>query len=226
MDYIKRNYPAEFRAESESGLIYGEEQRTYCVYKHTCPNGKVYIGITGMNIIRRWNRGWGYQSQTYFFRAIQKYGWQNIKHEILFDGLTKEEAEQKEIELITRYKSNQREYGYNVETGGNLGKKLNEETKKKISDSRKGRRWDFFKGHKHTAETKELQRKRKIELFKTEKHPRAKPVLQIDENGEVVREWQSLRQACKGIGVCPATLCEHISTKTLCKSFSWCYKGV
>ena len=27
------------------------EERNYCVYKHTSPSGKVYIGLTGQNII-------------------------------------------------------------------------------------------------------------------------------------------------------------------------------
>lgn len=114
---------------------------SYSVYKHTFPNGKVYIGITSMKPERRWRNGSGYSAnkQRLMNRAIQKYGWHNIKHEILFDGLTKKEAEQKEIELITKYKSNRIKFGYNVEKGGNSTGKISEETKKKIGIANKGR---------------------------------------------------------------------------------------
>lgn len=44
----------------------------YCVYKHTGPTGKVYIGITKRNPQKRWNSGRGYESNRYFFRAIQR----------------------------------------------------------------------------------------------------------------------------------------------------------
>lgn len=30
---------------------------TYTVYKHTSPNGKVYIGITKLSVERRWQEG-------------------------------------------------------------------------------------------------------------------------------------------------------------------------
>lgn len=87
----------------------------YCVYKHTSPNGKCYIGMTGTNPISRWQRGHGYQGQTKFFNAILKYGWQNFTHEILADGLSREEATAKEAELIAAYDSV--EHGYNVLPG-------------------------------------------------------------------------------------------------------------
>lgn len=67
----------------------------YNAYKHTAPNGKVYIGITGVAPKRRWANGNGYRNQTLFYRAIKKYGWENINSEILFEGLNKEEAEKK-----------------------------------------------------------------------------------------------------------------------------------
>ena len=113
--------------------------KRYCVYKHTAPNGKVYIGITGQKPSLRWRSGAGYKQCPHFYPAIQKYGWKNIKHEILFDGLTKEEAEAKEIVLIAEYKSNQREYGYNTANGGNVAGSCSEETRRLIGLKSKGR---------------------------------------------------------------------------------------
>ena len=99
----------------------------YTVYKHTFPNGKVYIGITCQKVYKRW--GNKYANAPFMKNAIQKYGWENVKHEILFENLTQEEAEQKEIELIAQYKSNQREFGYNIANGGMHRGKTNNETK-------------------------------------------------------------------------------------------------
>lgn len=95
---------------------------SYCVYRHTCPNGKVYIGITCQNPLRRWREGKGYAHNEYFFNAILKYGWDNITHEILYSDLDEDEACQKEIELINKHKSNQREFGYNFCNGGSVNR--------------------------------------------------------------------------------------------------------
>jgi hypothetical protein len=71
-----------------------------------------------MNPIRRWANGLGYKNCVYFFNAVLKYGWDNIKHEILYTGLTQKEAEYKEIELIKIYRSNDPDFGYNIQLGG------------------------------------------------------------------------------------------------------------
>ena len=47
----------------------------YTVYKHTTPNGKVYIGMTGRDPEDRWRNGAGYGQTVPFARAIKKYGW-------------------------------------------------------------------------------------------------------------------------------------------------------
>lgn len=112
----------------------------YTIYQHTTPNNKIYIGITSMIAKKRWNNGLGYRHNIYFYNAIQKYGWDNIKHEILFSDLTKEEAEQKEIELIAFYKSNQKEYGYNIENGGNGAGKLTQAQKEHLRIINKNRK--------------------------------------------------------------------------------------
>ena len=109
----------------------------YTVYMHkNIINDKIYIGITIQNVNKRWLNGKGYTNNDYFNKAIQKYGWENFEHIILYENLTKEEAEQKEIELIAQYKSNQREYGYNIANGGNHKGKHSEDTKKKMSKAR------------------------------------------------------------------------------------------
>lgn len=123
----------------------------YCVYKHTAPNGKIYIGITCQQPQKRWGAdGRGYKDNEYFFRAIRKHGWQNFKHEILLNGLTKAEACAKEIELIALHKSNCEENGYNLSSGGEASgagvhNPRSEEAKRKQSIAMTGR--------KHTAET-------------------------------------------------------------------------
>lgn len=65
-----------------------------CVYKHTFPNGAIYIGITDMKPEDRWLNGWGYKTCPLMFNAILKYGWDNVKHEILLDDLDIETARQ------------------------------------------------------------------------------------------------------------------------------------
>jgi group I intron endonuclease len=112
-----------------------------------------------------------------FFNAIKKYGWENIKHEILLENLTKEEAETKEIELIALYKSNQNKYGYNIEIGGNVnkGQILSEETRKKMSIARSGvprseevkkKISDSKKGNQHPMYGKHLSNEWKEKISK------------------------------------------------------------
>jgi group I intron endonuclease len=113
----------------------------YVVYKHTCPNGKVYIGITS-DYARRCVPS-NYKHNIRWTRAINKYGWDIIKHEILFENLTKEEACQKEIELIALHKSTDAMFGYNVNLGGNIpfnyGRHLSEEHKQNIAKANTGK---------------------------------------------------------------------------------------
>lgn len=112
------------------------EERNFSVYKHTSPNKKVYIGIT-KNTERRWKKGNGYIGNKYFYRTIQKYGWHNIKHEILFENLTEEEAKLMEQMYIALFNSHNPNYGYNLTLGGDgiKGYRFNEKEKEKISNS-------------------------------------------------------------------------------------------
>ena len=101
----------------------------------------VYIGITCLSPDKRWCHGEGYRNNKHFYRAICKYGWNNFNHEILYHDLTKEEAEQKEIELIAFYSATDKTRGYNKANGGNHQGKHTLETRQKISKSKIGFRF-------------------------------------------------------------------------------------
>ena len=124
-------------------------ENNYSVYVHTSPSGKMYVGITKQKPEYRWGRnGIKYKTQV-FYRAIEKYGWDNIDHEIIAEHLTKEEAENFEIKLIDKLHTTDPKYGYNITTGGEggnglygekngrYGKPVSEETKKKIRETKR-----------------------------------------------------------------------------------------
>lgn len=163
----------------------------YCVYKHTSPSNKVYIGITSQKPEYRWRNGNGYKYHLYFYNAIQKYGWDNFKHEVLFEGLTKEEAEQKEIELIKKYKSNLKEYGYNIDNGGNSNGKHSNVTRKKIKENHfdiSGENHPMYGKH-HSEETKQKISKSRIgQKHLTSKETRIK-ISNALKGREMKKEW-------------------------------------
>ena len=91
----------------------------YCVYQHVFPNGKQYIGITN-NVFRRWKHGEGYVTNKEMYKAIQQYGWENIRHNILADNLTRGEAQKLEKKYIKE--NDTINHGYNKSEGGAVGK--------------------------------------------------------------------------------------------------------
>ena len=114
---------------------------SYCVYCHTNKtNGKKYIGITCQDIQDRWRiDGRGYAGQKKFYNAIIKYGWDNFIHEILYTGLSEEDACEIEKFLIEYYGSIKN--GYNVQSGGHPTKHSSK-TIEKIKASHLGKHRD------------------------------------------------------------------------------------
>ena len=123
----------------------------WTVYCHTTPSGKRYIGITSTTVKKRWKNGKNYNRNAPFGKAIEKYGWENINHEILDTNLDEFEAKCLEEYYIFSYRT----YigfsdcnGYNCTLGGEgavgfksskKGKTIPDEIKKKISESSKGK---------------------------------------------------------------------------------------
>lgn len=72
------------------------------VYKRTCPNGKVYIGITKRTLEER--MGAGYQNNRAFALDIIKYGKDKIISEILEEHENYDRAIERELYYIQLYK--------------------------------------------------------------------------------------------------------------------------
>lgn len=163
------------------------------VYVHVFPNNKLYIGVTERPPKKRWDsNGCGYRKQPVLWRAIQKYGWDNIQHIILVDNIPIEVAYECEQYLITKYNTTNIELGYNLSIGGkhssgyhfnhteeakqkisagNKGKKRSDEYRKRMSESRKGYNKGCvspMKGKHHTKEAKEKIRQANLGKPKSE----------------------------------------------------------
>lgn len=113
----------------------------FVLYLHVAPNGKKYFGITCQRPKQRWKNGNGYKKQEHFWRAIQKYGWNNIQHIVLANNLTEDEACFFEKVMIALYDTTNRNNGYNKSTGGEhsaTGHKCSKEVKQKLSELNKG----------------------------------------------------------------------------------------
>lgn len=201
----------------------------YCVYMHKNKiNGKIYIGITN-DPKRRWKNGGieykphdGRITERPFWNAICKYGFDNFEHIIIENNLTKEEAFEKEKYYISKYKSRERNIGYNIACGGNGGKiyiehpkgmknkhhtkEWGEEHSKHIKEAAKrGAYKNMWKekehprgmlGKHHTEEFKQ-----KLRSIPTDEHPSAKKVEIIYPDG-TIKKYGSFKSLCidKGIG--------------------------
>ncbi|MBQ3408924.1 MAG: GIY-YIG nuclease family protein [Clostridia bacterium] len=85
------------------------EEKPYYIYIHTCPNLKTYVGLT-QNPKVRWDNGEGYKNNEDFYEAILRYGWNNIKHEIVAETYYRWVAQRIEKTLITKYSRKGKSY--------------------------------------------------------------------------------------------------------------------
>ena len=125
--------------------------KKFIVYCHTLKkDGRKYVGITCQKPNVRWHYGHGYRKNTHIRNAIEKYGWNNFEHTILYENLTEQEAIDKEIELIEKWQLRDRTKGFNICIGGggttgcnkgrNAGFHLTEDTKEKLRQANLGKK--------------------------------------------------------------------------------------
>lgn len=112
-----------------------KNKKHYIVYKHTSPSNKAYIGVTSKTLLERSGiNGIHYKKNKYFYSAIQKYGWDKFKHEILCSNLTKEETSKQERYFVSLYHTDNPKYGYNHTSGGEIHFDFTEEIKTLIAE--------------------------------------------------------------------------------------------
>lgn len=194
----------------------------YIIYRHTSPSGKVYIGQTCRKPEHRWNNGKNYEQCTVFFSAIQKYGWDNIKHEVLFEGLDQLNANIIEEDLIYYYK--QQGISYNLQNGGD-NKSGWHKTPEAIEKTRQ-----YWLGRHHSPESIEKMRQAKLgkkqspEIIEKRISGQRIPIVQLSLDGEFIREWRSATDTSElGFDPSSITKCCRGKLKT-CKGYKWKYK--
>jgi group I intron endonuclease len=135
-------------------------------------NSKLYVGQTN-NMKRRQGRH-KYEAFTKLnnkpiYRSIRKYGLDNFEF-IEIEQHTKETIDEAEQFWVQFFRSNKKEFGYNLTGGGQLatktvvikprtpsmlGKHHSEETKQSMSEQRQGAGNSFF-GKQHSQQSKQL----------------------------------------------------------------------
>lgn len=191
----------------------------YKVYIHIFPNGKKYVGITCRTLKQRFKCGYGYVHNSHMMNAIKKYGWTNIEHKLLADGLTKKDAEQMEIDLIKKYDLTNHSKGYNIELGGKATNRITEETRKKLREKCSGKNNARY-GVEVSQETREKMRQAKLgkkqpkELVMKRAIKEGKEVAQYDLDGNFIRKFYSTRQVKRELGIHNASACARGKCKT------------
>jgi len=172
-------------------------------------NNKRYIG-SSYNIHKRWlGHRWDLENKRHHSKHLQlswdKYGSDNFQL-FLLEETNIENLEEREIYFVFLYNSTNGEFGYN-ETSGGKGcpdRKMSPETRKKISNSNKGRKLSEVSksriseagiGRKHTEETKKKM---------SETH-KGKPIFAL--RGKPCLEWvkEIVRKTHLGIKRKPET---------------------
>lgn len=173
------------------------------VYMYTnIINNKKYVGITNRTLKERLKVGYSGR----FKNAINKYGIENFKTEIVAEFETREEAENLEIELIRDLNLTNDKFGYNIALGGDGGntrigmtKEELEEYSKKLSQSRTGEKNPNYGKGLHGAKNgraKGVQVKfpnGEVVIFQTQKECRQKLNIGLDMFVNTLRSGEPLK---------------------------------
>lgn len=202
------------------------------IYKATNKiNGKVYIGQSHKSLEERMRRhkNDSTRQDSYFYRAIRKYGWENFSWEIIDTAKTDEELNQKEIYWIQYYESfDNKEKGYNSTSGADHNYKLTQEECQKRSQRVSGEKNPMYGkpgtwlGKKFSEEHKkhlsESLKGRKTPWCTGKNHWLAKAVINLN-TGEI---FDTIQEAADAYHVSRDSISKQINGQTKnCNGFKW-----
>ena len=188
----------------------GSNAKTYCLYVHTTPNGKKYVGITSKSPTERWLNGRGYRG-SFFSNAVRKYGWDNIKHEVLFEGLSEEDAIRLECEYIEKYGTTDRSKGYNRSLGGEV-------PANNMADIEEYRLQQSIKSHSAWERGINAVHHNYAPPRGNKSHYRKK-VFQYDADGNLITVHDSVRACADALGVTVMPVSDACNKRSKCKGF-------
>lgn len=226
--------------------IIPHEEKRWTVYVHVNRiNGKKYVGITGQNPNKRWGyHGCNYKTTYHFYNAIQKNGWDSFEHILVLQHLTQREANILEKLFIQIYKCNNKQYGYNLSSGGTGG------NQKPCFGVKQYTLWgDFICEYPSAAEAARqmgIHRTNITHACKTNgtthgfmwryatdnnvqsyQRKNQRNVIQKDLNGTFVAEYISLSDASRKTGIQRDNLCRCLSKRNKSAGgYRWEYKEV
>lgn len=198
-----------------------EYEGKYVVYLITFPNNKKYCGYSS-NLKRRWRSENEYHTQPAIYRAIKKYGWNNLKKEVLYVFDNAEDALKQEAICIEEMDLLNPDKGYNLVPGGNVpphgAQYLTEEGRKKLQERGRQLAQEVWGNPEKAAYAKQRMKeethKKRMLLSKEElkekygKHnigkipSNAKAILQIDlVTDEILNEYPSSAHAARALGL-------------------------
>jgi len=128
-------------------------EKIVCIYKIKSPTNKIYIGQTRDYYQRiRFYKNMLCKKQSKLYNSFKKYGVDSHLFEIIYICNESElnYFEKYYVELYNTFNSN---HGLNLREGGGCKGKLSEETKKKLSEGRKGNKHHNY-GKKSSEATK------------------------------------------------------------------------
>ena len=205
------------------------------IYKYTSPSGKSYIGQTTYSIKERaGHNGKSYKRCPEFYRAIQKYGYDNFDLEILAE-VSKEQLDEAEIKYIQLFNT-LFPCGYNLTAGGQTFYKAKEERKiyqYSVEDGSLIKEWYSLKEvisfYNKDAAMTALQnclegrtytqwgycwsylKMNKFPINERIVNPQEKEVKMYSFNGELLQTFPSISEASRQTG------CERSAIKRCCR---------
>lgn len=140
--------------------------KRYTVYCRISPDGRVYVGCTYQTLEQRSGPfGERYADNKRFYEAIQKYGWESFRTEVILVTDSLEEASQAELAKIKEYDATNPDKGFNLRNqcymqNPEYSENLSKAVKSSFTDEVRARKSESMKKYYSNPENAEFHKKR------------------------------------------------------------------